>query len=113
MAGSVVALPAVLAGPILQRVTPTTATLFLATPSALKFGKLAAEVWDPLPDGVSGYLPAPNPVAGLAGGLRTPSRVESRAVGKELHLHRIELDANNGGWPRNRALAYRVAPAGT
>ena len=113
MAGSAVALPTVLAGPILQRITPTRATLFLATSAALTFNKLAAEVWDPLPDGLSGYLAAPDPVAGLAGGLRTPYNVETRAIGKELFIHRIVLDAESGGWPGNRALAYRVAPTGT
>ncbi len=113
MAGSAVAVPAVLAGPILQRLTPTSATVLLATSNALKFNQLAAEVWDPLPDGLSGYLPAPDPAAGLAGGLRTPYNVESRPIGSELHLHRIILDAERGGWPGNRALAYRVAPTGT
>jgi N-acetylmuramoyl-L-alanine amidase len=113
MAGQdAVAPPEVLAGPILQRVTAATATVWMVTTFAIDPRKVRAEVWDPLPDALRGFISEPSAALGLSGAIDQPAHVEFRKAAPNVWVYRIRLTASRQGWPPNRALAYRIAPRG-
>src|SRR5437879_8712181 len=106
MAGQAgVVVPEILAGPILQRVTPKGAVLWMVTSSALDPKKVRAEVWDPLPEGVQGFISEPTAVAPIVGQINQPADVEFRKIAPSVWVYRIRITANGAAWPAYRALA--------
>jgi N-acetylmuramoyl-L-alanine amidase len=107
-----VGIPEILAGPILQRVTPKCAVVWMVTSAALDQRKVRAEVWDPLPDGFQGFISEPSIQAPVAGSIDLPTDVDFRKAAPKVWVYRIRITATSAGWPANRALAYRIAPHG-
>src|ERR1041384_4524195 len=106
MAGQAgVVVPDILAGPILQRVTPKSAVVWMVTSTALDARKVRAEVWDPLPDGVQGFTPEPTAAAPVVGQINQPADVEFRKMAPRVWVYRIRITANGRGRPASRAFS--------
>src|SRR5713101_2053094 len=99
MAGEAgVATPEILAGPILQRITPSSAVVWIVTSVVLDPKKVRGEVWDPLPPGLRGFISEPNPALPTVGSIDVPADVEVRKAAPKVWVYRVRLRARQDDW---------------
>lgn len=84
-------------------------TFWLATSVDITPEALKVQVWDPLPFGLTGYVADPTPQTGIVAAFQSMADLRTLKVSDSLTVSLVTVRAPTGGWPRCRALAYRIA----